>query len=370
MSAEASPVNSDEEEDEETLMPAADSNVIGSDDEDRQTDFQEDGALMGATEEEDDDDDMPMEPVVEEGEGGEEEEEELVNVDSGLRILSRGKRLKIWQRNVVRNHERPVLVETGEALAAMRYSGTKAAWPTIEPADIVVLKGSIPRADSDTKFSEGFIWYVRAVVEGSTASTTHMDAHTLIHIPKAVTTELIKVMSKDPRLQSSTLMKKFVPNSDNSKQLQPVGTNTWVVDTTVFTSAEVRETKKRKSDVEITTDAAAAPANGGPGSSSAASKKAKMDLTPIAPKKTASAIPKKINKPAEAPAKTPAKPPAKVNPVFAASKQPSKSAPAPVPVPAPAPPAPKVPRNEETHGGDSNAPNAVRHDRNGSLAFF
>ena len=335
MSAEGSPVNSDVE-DEDTLMPA-DGNVIGSDDDAEQADYQDDAAALEGGEDEDEDDAVPMEP---------EEEAPMPQTDSGLRILSRGKRLKVWQSNVVRNHQRPVVVDSGEALAAMRHSGTKSSWPKVEPADIVVLKGDIADPDAENSLVSAYIWYVRAIVKDSSPEMAAMDASTLIHIPKAVTTSLVQAMSKEQRLSSSTLLKVYMPFNDNAKPFQPVGSNDWEVDHATFTSAEVREPKKRKQAAVSTAAsgdaAAAAPSVAGTAKATNGgikeAKKSKIDTTPVAPKKTPAA--KKVNKAAEAaPASkaaaksTPAAPPSaapKVHPVFAAaSKQSEAASPAP-----------------------------------------
>lgn len=313
MSAEDSLPNSEDDDDDETLMPT-ESNVIGSDDD---GDSQEDYGAAGGEEE---DDAMPVDADKEEKESAPQK------VDSGLRIFSRGKRFKVWESNVVRSHERPVPVASGEALAAMRYSGTKSAWPQIEPADIVVLKGDINDSEKEGAFVEGYIWYVRAVVEGSSPAMTAIDASMLIHVPKSVTTALVQLMSKEQRLQNSSLLKKYIPFNDNSKALQPVGSNDWEADSSTFDSAEVRETKKRKpNDAASATEPATSstPAASGSGSGSVGikeskeSKRSKIDMTPMAPKKKDA--PKKINMPAQSASKSTTN---KMNPVFAASKQP------------------------------------------------
>lgn len=328
-------------------MPA-EGNVIGSDDED---------ALPGVEEDEGEEEAVPMD----EADDAEQVAEE--NVDSGLRIFSRGKRFKVWQTNVVRTHERPVPVKSGETLAAMRYSGTKSAWPKIEPADIVVLKGDI--LNSENKLVQAYVWYVRAVVEGSPPNLTAMDSSILIHVPKAVAMALMQAMSKEQRLQNSSLLKVYTPFNENFKPLQPVGNNNWELDSSPFESAEVREPKKRKANdpaaaappaaaVEAPAAASPSPASGGAGTSSASNKegkKARIDMTPQAPKKTAAANPKKILKPADsatappskaaaaAPAAPAAAAAAKVNPVFAASKHPAAKSPtAAAPSPGPATP--------------------------------
>ena len=211
-----------------------------------------------------------------------------------LRILSRGKRLKVWQSNVVRNHQRPVVVDSGEALAAMRHSGTKSSWPKVEPADIVVLKGDIADPDAENSLVSAYIWYVRAIVKDSSPEMAAMDASTLIHIPKAVTTSLVQAMSKEQRLSSSTLLKVYMPFNDNAKPFQPVGSNDREVDHATFTSAEVREPKKRKQDA-VSTDAsgdaaAAAPSVAGTAKATNGgikeAKKSKIDTTrPWRPKR-------------------------------------------------------------------------------------
>ena len=90
--------------------------------------------------------------------------------------------------------------------------------------------------------------------------------------------------------------------NENFKPLQPVGNNDWELDSSPFESAEVREPKKRKANDGAAAPPAAAveaPAAASTPSASAATisgasnqegKKARIDMTPQAPKKTAAVM--------------------------------------------------------------------------------
>ena len=153
------------------------------------------------------------------------------------------KRFKVADSAIVRNHNRPIIKESGEAMSDMLRNATREKWGTIDPVTIVVVKGMLA-----TSPTPQYIWYTRIVCE-QTACTPDQHAHDfrkLTALPKPVVSATLKALDQDPEMQESTLLTTYHPFEHNSKCFDPKKNNWPVCDAPSWPTAEKRAPKAQK----------------------------------------------------------------------------------------------------------------------------
>lgn len=175
------------------------------------------------------------------------------------------KRFKVADSAIVRNHNRPIIKESGEAMSDMLRNATREKWGTIDPVTIVVVKGMLA-----TSSTPQYIWYTRIVCDQK-ACTPEQHAHDfrkLTALPKPVVSATLKALDQDPEMQESTLLTTYHPFEHNSKCFDPKKNNWPVCDAASWPTAEKRAPKAQKRP---------APENGASGAQ-AATKKSRMEV--------------------------------------------------------------------------------------------